>query len=906
MPEYFLTLKLDDQEFGVKIIADSEKVEELRKKFETGGIAIGRTISDLRERQKSLNELFERSEIGSDEYKKLKAEIDKTTSALKQAENGVEDIGNKSKSLPEQFAQWGNIITGINQGLQVAEKLYNILSKPIDVAGQFEQLNVQFEVLLGSQEKAIKLVSDIQTLGASTPLELMDLQTNAKLLLNFGIAGDQVIDTLRMLGDISGGDKERLSQLTLAFSQMSSTGRLMGQDLLQMINAGFNPLKVISEETGKSMGTLKKEMEAGAITSDMVTDAFKKATSEGGQFYNMMEKQSKTYEGMVSNLEDSITMMEQGLGTILLPVAESTVDTITSITRSLTPVKTNVDRVTESAEQQRQAFELLIVQYEELRNKVNKNNDENEKYNSIINTLQSKYPEMFKNLDLHKEKIEKVRDAFKQTREAIEQSIRAELKQAELQDLVRKQMDIESQKRTVILEEQNNEARLNRIAAGTLQDTYETISSKASGQGPRSVKLSDSLKDDIKSNETYLAKLKIQWDDLEAQKEKIFADGGKLPDTVNSPKKTPTGPGDLDFQKKKKKEMIELEKEEQAQLEKDAYTLYNYLELTEERALKETELATIIEKIRDAKTEKDLERFKADKEMAEKSIQLIDEQTKAWVADHDAKYKLWQEQREADSKAHINAYNANEAEAKKIIDLGKARADAVNEQYAKEYALLDVWKSEELKKYEDIKEAQTIIDEIYASRKAEIDKKVSGKELDIASQTVGSLAQLMGRQTAAYKVLATAQAIMDTYKAANVALASAPPPWNFIAMAGVIATGLTNVMAIEKTDTSMKGFVRGGIVVGEKGPEIIAPMQDYASGQAQLVSEAVLAVERKLTSLNFEIGSSGGRSNNNEVLDGINRMNKNIEKLFNTPPQITEDACAKIFEVGRRAAGYTA
>lgn len=92
-------------------------------------------------------------------------------------------------------------------------------------------------------------------------------------MLGFGIESDKVMGYLKALGDISMGDSERFQSLALAFSQMSATGKLMGQDLLQMINAGFNPLKVISEETGKSIGELKDEMSQGKISAEMVQKA---------------------------------------------------------------------------------------------------------------------------------------------------------------------------------------------------------------------------------------------------------------------------------------------------------------------------------------------------------------------------------------------------------------------------------------------------------------------------------------------------------------------------------------------------------------------------------------------------------------------------------------------------------
>jgi hypothetical protein len=99
---------------------------------------------------------------------------------------------------------------------------------------------------------------------------------------------------------------------------VSASGRLQGQDLLQMINSGFNPLKVISEQTGESMADLKAKMEAGGISTQMVVDAFKSATSEGGQFHGMMDKQSKTTAGLFSSLKDNVSLAMTDIGKALI------------------------------------------------------------------------------------------------------------------------------------------------------------------------------------------------------------------------------------------------------------------------------------------------------------------------------------------------------------------------------------------------------------------------------------------------------------------------------------------------------------------------------------------------------------------------------------------------------------
>lgn len=256
---------------------------------------------------------------------------------------GVDDQTKKVTASAERtrtvFAEWGMIISGFHAAMAEVQNVMNIISKPIDVAAEFEQLNVQFSVLLRDGDKAKKLLQDITTLSANTPMQLLDLVKNAKTLLSFGIPDAEIIPTLKMIGDISGGDAERMQSLILAFSQMRSTGRLMGQDLLQMINAGFNPLQTISEQTGKSIGQLKKEMEGGSISADMVTKAFRDATSEGGQFNGMMEKQSQTFDGMKSNLEDASNLLLKDLGEKALGQAKAflktTIDMVTYLRNNM-------------------------------------------------------------------------------------------------------------------------------------------------------------------------------------------------------------------------------------------------------------------------------------------------------------------------------------------------------------------------------------------------------------------------------------------------------------------------------------------------------------------------------------------------------------------------------------------
>lgn len=197
-------------------------------------------------------------------------------------------------------------------GVFTVQQASNFIRSVISVRGEVESLQKSFEILAG--KKGIPLFEEIRSFAVNTPMMMNDLAKGAQMLLSFNIAAEEVMPILRAIGDISMGDAQKFNSLTLAFSQMSSTGKLMGQDLLQMINAGFNPLSVISEKTGKSIGKLKEEMSAGSISADMIKQAFMDATAEGGKFYNMLEIQSKGIKGSISNLQGAVDDMMNSIG----------------------------------------------------------------------------------------------------------------------------------------------------------------------------------------------------------------------------------------------------------------------------------------------------------------------------------------------------------------------------------------------------------------------------------------------------------------------------------------------------------------------------------------------------------------------------------------------------------------
>lgn len=212
-------------------------------------------------------------------------------------------------------------------GLFAISRLKDTVGQIVEVRSEIQRLQTSFKTLAG-ESKGGALFSEIRQFATSTPMMMKDLAAGAQTMLAFNIEAEKVMPILKSIGDISMGDAQKFNSLTLAFSQMSATGKLMGQDLLQMINAGFNPLAVISEKTGKTIGELKEEMEKGKVTTDMVTDAFLSAAAAGGKFHGMLESQAAGIAGARAKLTGAIDDMMNDMGS---SIEGTTVEVLNSV-----------------------------------------------------------------------------------------------------------------------------------------------------------------------------------------------------------------------------------------------------------------------------------------------------------------------------------------------------------------------------------------------------------------------------------------------------------------------------------------------------------------------------------------------------------------------------------------------
>lgn len=258
----------------------------------------------------------------------------------------------KAKSSLSSFKKWVG-------GLAIGAGLVSLARTGIEAAMSMESLNAQFTVMAGSAERASQLIQEISDFAKATPFSKMGLADAGKTLMAFGMQAENVVPTLKMLGDVAGADQNKLKGLALVFGQIQSTGRLMGQDLLQLINQGFNPLTVLSKQTGLSMKDLKDAMEKGAISADMVTAAFRIATSEGGMFYQNLLKQSETLAGRLSTLKDNFVTALQNMAEAFLPLMKAAVDAM--IAFDWTPVVGTVQAIAASITSLAEGIGALIT-----------------------------------------------------------------------------------------------------------------------------------------------------------------------------------------------------------------------------------------------------------------------------------------------------------------------------------------------------------------------------------------------------------------------------------------------------------------------------------------------------------------------------------------------------------------
>lgn len=302
----------------------------------------GRKLLDIKEKCIQDIKALQNVKDEMEALTKSKTKINLDTSNISTANGGI-------GSLIGKFSSAKAAVGGF-MGAFAVSALVDFGKEAIDAQSKVEQLEISFRTLLGSQEKASALIAEIKSYGTVTPYDTEGLAQAARLMLSYGMSSSKIMPTLQMLGDIAMGDKDKLQSLTLAFSQMSASGRVCKEDLNQMVDAGFNPLQIISEKTGKSIGELTDEVSKGAISVQDIEQAFIDATSEGGKFHNMVNNMSDSIAGKTAQMTDNWEAFKASIGGLLKPAYLGAIHTTTSaidaLTKTIERLKASVGDVT--------------------------------------------------------------------------------------------------------------------------------------------------------------------------------------------------------------------------------------------------------------------------------------------------------------------------------------------------------------------------------------------------------------------------------------------------------------------------------------------------------------------------------------------------------------------------------
>lgn len=328
-----------------KEAALKENISSLTKEIEKKQQALTKAEKKLSQYNEGSNKNKKSTDALKSKITELKGEIDKLTTSLSTNKSKLESVSSAQartaqqvKSTYEQIERLSNsyeqnshaatqnknanesVLSSLKSGITAikgfalsyaGKTLYNAL---IGSNAEFEQYLTSFEVLLQSSEKAEKLISDLDKLKAATPFELPDLTKASEQLLTFGTAEEDVMTRLNQLGDLSKGKADILERITLAYGKMQAKGKVSLEELNMMTEAGVPIIKELANQLNITTDALFSKITKGEINIKNINKAMESMTSEGGQFFGMMEKQSQTMEGLLSTASDNINMALRDIG----------------------------------------------------------------------------------------------------------------------------------------------------------------------------------------------------------------------------------------------------------------------------------------------------------------------------------------------------------------------------------------------------------------------------------------------------------------------------------------------------------------------------------------------------------------------------------------------------------------
>ncbi len=249
---------------------------------------------------KSLEESFDR----------LQQKIQGTSTKLPSYSAPISEARGEVDLLSSSFQR----AAGLAAGIFAVSGVQDFVSKLYSVRGEFQQLEISFKTMLGSGEQANELLAQLAQTAASTPFDLQGIASSAKNMLAYGFAADQVNETIVRLGNVAAGLSQPLGDIVYLYGTLRSSGKVTNIDIKQFANRGIPIYEELAKVLGKSVSEINSLVSAGKVGFPEIEQAFNNMTNKGGKFYNLMQAQSESLTGQISNLQDNIDMMFNELG----------------------------------------------------------------------------------------------------------------------------------------------------------------------------------------------------------------------------------------------------------------------------------------------------------------------------------------------------------------------------------------------------------------------------------------------------------------------------------------------------------------------------------------------------------------------------------------------------------------
>lgn len=251
---------------------------------------------------------------------KISSQVDMLDSRIRHTNTSASNFGSLFKSAIPFVA-----------GAFAVDKVVGFGKGVVDALSNFESFQASLSTMLGgNQQQVTQLTEQLQRFATTTPFELTEIQDATRKLLAFGVGADDIEKSLRSIGDISSGIGAPISEIAEIYGKAKVQGRLFGEDINQLTGRGIPIIQELAKQFGVTDSEVKKLVEEGKVGFPNIEKAFANMTAQGGKFFNLMDAQSKTTGGQISNLSDSFNNLKLKIGIELKPIIHSIIDGLSS------------------------------------------------------------------------------------------------------------------------------------------------------------------------------------------------------------------------------------------------------------------------------------------------------------------------------------------------------------------------------------------------------------------------------------------------------------------------------------------------------------------------------------------------------------------------------------------------